>query len=693
MRDELESLVLAGKIERRHVEPLAELLQCGFCQHRGWGFGRIRQMDPVFGRFVIDFPNKPGHGMDLAFAAESLKPIPSTHILARKSEDLAGLRQMAALQHVELIKLVLQSYQGRATADQIQAALVPDVITTDWRKWWETARREMKKDGHFVVPLKKAEPVVYQAAEVTLQTRLLEDFRGAKGLKAHLALASELQKNLEELTDRQQATVEVVATLNTEIASHQRTMPALALEAIFIRDDLRAATGLPAPEGDLTPAMVWSQVDDPSRVLEQVSGSKHKRALLSFRESQPTTWHRVLLGALNSVSARLCTECARLLIEADHLPELKDRVVRLVSQHGASSELLLWLAKERGSDQFADILGPEVFRAMLSAIERDQFQEKKSRRLHDCIMDDHELLVELIESADIEVIKDLTRALQFSPSFDDMDKRSLLARIVKHFPAVQSLISGEHARQDTSLVVSWESLERRRQEYHELVEKKIPANSKDIAIARSYGDLRENHEYKAAKEQHRLLMLRKAELEQQLLRARGTDFTEIPEGTVAIGTRVQVTELGRQHVETFTILGAWDSDAEQHILGYLSPLAQSLMGKKVGDETELELDGQTSRYRIDAISPYVVAKPARAPAPAPSAASEAPLTAGTVTSSADDVQASEPALTPHLSALSEVPPDATAHLAAGGEADSAEGSARGAGGWTGAASSSGGGMS
>jgi transcription elongation GreA/GreB family factor len=205
--------------------------------------------------------------------------------------------------------------------------------------------------------------------------------------------------------------------------------------------------------------------------------------------------------------------------------------------------------------------------------------------------------------------------------------------------------------------------------------------------------LRENHEYKAAKEQHRLLMLRKAELEQQLLRARGTDFTEIPEGTVAIGTRVQVTELGRQHVETFTILGAWDSDAEQHILGYLSPLAQSLMGKKVGDETELELDGQTARYRIDAISPYVVAKPARAPAPAPSTASEAPLAAGTVTSSADDGRASEPALTPHLSALSEVPPDATAHLAAEGEPDSAGGSARGAGDWTGAASSSGGGMS
>src|SRR5262249_57423216 len=130
------------------------------------------------------------------------------------------------------------------------------------------------------------------------------------------------------------------------------------------------------------------------------------------------------------------------------------------------------------------ILGPEVFRAMLTAMERDAFNEKKSNRLHDFILADQQLLPELIESADIEVIKDLTRALQLSPSFDDMDKRSLLARIVKHYPVIQALISGEQTKQETHLVVSWESLERRKNDYHELVEKKIPANSKEIAIAR-----------------------------------------------------------------------------------------------------------------------------------------------------------------------------------------------------------------
>src|SRR5258708_18058312 len=105
-----------------------------------------------------------------------------------------------------------------------------------------------------------------------------------------------------------------------------------------------------------------------------------------------------------------------------------------------------------------------------------------------------------------------------------MYERYLRARIVKSYPAIQSLISGEQSQKETNLIVSWDSLERRKNEYHELVEKKIPANSKEIAIARSYGDLRENHEYKAAKEMQKLLMRRKAELEVQLVRARATDF-------------------------------------------------------------------------------------------------------------------------------------------------------------------------
>src|SRR5271165_5709764 len=223
MRDEFEKMASAGKLERHYIEALVQLTNSGFCMHRSWGFGRIRTIDTVFARFTIDFPNKAGHTMDLTFAAESLRAIAKDHILARKASDLESLRQMAATNHLELVKLVLNSHGGKATTDQIQQALVPEVIRDDWKKWWEAAKRELKKDGHFQVPLKKTDPIIYQVKEVSLQERLLAEFRAAKGLKAHIAVAGEILKNIADLNDKQAAANEVIPALNVEIATHQRT--------------------------------------------------------------------------------------------------------------------------------------------------------------------------------------------------------------------------------------------------------------------------------------------------------------------------------------------------------------------------------------------------------------------------------------------------------------------------------------
>ncbi len=607
MRDEFEKLAAAGKIQTKHVDQLVALYESGFCMHKSWGFGRITAVDTVFGRITIDFPSKAGHQMDLTFAAESLKPIPKTHILARKNSDLNSLRQMAALNHLDVIKVVLQSYDGRATIEQIQQVLVPDVIQDDWKKWLETAKKELKKDGHFQLPVKKSDPIIYQEQETCLQDRLMKEFRAAKGLKNRLNVAHEILKSLPDLVDKQGAAREVIPALNLEIATHQRTQPTVALEGIFVRDELREATGLEVSEIEVPAKTIWTQETKIGPLLDALPAVKHRRALQSFRESNQALWHEALLASINNVSAKLASEFAHALIQGGKLVQLKETVSRLIGHHQASSELLLWLAKER-SDDFVDILGPEVFRAMLTAMERDQFNEKRSNKLRDFIIDDQKLIVELLASADFEVIKDVTRTLQLSPCFDDMDKRSLLARIVKNYPGVQSLISGEQTKQDSTFIVSWESLERKKNEYNELVQKTIPANSREIAIARSYGDLRENHEYKAAKEMQKILMSKKASLERDLSRARGTDFANLKTDVIGPGTKVQLTDLNANQAESYTILGAWDSAPEENVVSYLTPIAMALINKKVGEEVEFEMDSQKKRYRVDSIEAARVAE-------------------------------------------------------------------------------------
>jgi transcription elongation GreA/GreB family factor len=604
MREEFEKLATEGKIRAKDLDALEQLTESGYCMHRTWGLGKITTVDTVLLRFLIDFPDKPEHSMDLGFAAKSLTPLAKDHVLVKVATDLQGLQEMAAVNHIDLIKLVLKSYGGSATVAQIQDALVPDVIGDDWRKWWEAVRKEIKKDGHFRVPVKKSEPIEYNEEVVSLQARLLGDMQLARGLKAKLAVAMEILKSQDDLENVTEAYQLAMGLLDHELPNYLKNQPELVLDAIFARNDMRKALRIEANGEQIEDQAVWDLINDLPAFMEALPATRNKLALASYKHHHPESWEADFTDLLNQSQMKLAGDIVQLFNDAGKSDEIKETLSRLVNQHQASSELMLWLGKSR-SDTYADILGPEVFRAMITAMERDQFNEKRTSRLNDFIMGDMDLLPELIETADLEVVKDLTRALQFSSCFDDMDKRSLLGRIVKIYPAIQALISGEATTsEDRGLLVSWDSLLRRRSEYTELVQKKIPENSKEIAVARSYGDLRENHEYKAAKEMQKILMKRKAELEMDLTRARGTDFADVSTSSANPGTRVRVKELSQQKDEIYTILGAWDSDPESGIISYLSPFAKNLISKSVGDTFEMTQDHEVRKYLIESIEPH-----------------------------------------------------------------------------------------
>ena len=213
------------------------------------------------------------------------------------------------------------------------------------------------------------------------------------------------------------------------------------------------------------------------------------------------------------------------------------------------------------------------------------------------------------------------RQLQLSPLFDELTKRSLLARIVKLYPELASMITGAQPQEKTApLIVSWSSLERRKAEYEELIKKKIPENTKEIAIARSYGDLSENFEFKAAKQMQTVLMRRKAEVEQMLHNARGTSFEKADASRVSIGTVVRLRDLGSNKEETYTILGAWDGDPDRNIISYQTAIGQTLLGHKVGETVSLSTDQGSTQFAIVSIEPAPLDKRAGAPAlPAESA--------------------------------------------------------------------------
>jgi transcription elongation GreA/GreB family factor len=138
-----------------------------------------------------------------------------------------------------------------------------------------------------------------------------------------------------------------------------------------------------------------------------------------------------------------------------------------------------------------------------------------------------------------------------------------------------------------------------------LNKEKIPANSQAIEAARELGDLRENAEYQMAKDEQKLLLARQSELQTDLMRAKPTDFTDAPSDMVGIGSIVNLSDSHSGENQKYVILGAWDSDPDNNILSYLTPLGQRLLGKKKGDSVETEVEGNVQSWKIEDLSRWI----------------------------------------------------------------------------------------
>jgi transcription elongation factor GreA len=126
----------------------------------------------------------------------------------------------------------------------------------------------------------------------------------------------------------------------------------------------------------------------------------------------------------------------------------------------------------------------------------------------------------------------------------------------------------------------------------------MPAIAVRIAEARSAGDLKENAEYHGARESQGLLQAKINMLRDKLSRARIVDTSTLPKDEVAFGSTVVVKDLDFGDEETFILVGAGDEDYDAGKILITSPLAQGLVGKKVGERVEIEVPAGTMKFEI-----------------------------------------------------------------------------------------------
>ena len=592
-----------------------------------WGLGEVRDIDAFYRRVKVDFRVRKGHQFTYDAACETLVPAPEDHILVLQKADPARVEAMIKDAPGDFVKEMLKSF-GDMTVARLEELCVQHgfVKAANWKKFWEGARAALRRDKLVEVPTRRAEPLHVKAKAEDYDTSWFTAFKALRDPKSILSSVRELQaqghtKNLSD--DGREALAErlafaLKATRGEDDALYARLAfclndlaldPARAAKArAYLREAnargearyLAAARALPAREvGNL---VAFLAADDREGVKA------------------------VLLGKLPEMCFELLSEtlayfrgdadCGEAVAALLRRPDAPATLVTLVlARHDTHEE---FYRERRAFDGRAAVPGeekvakgwerlPDFIVLLTHAIALGEGKQGgETLRMQNVIRRLFanqkwlEGIFGRLQPGDQALFFE---RFQASLAWDPSTHHMIVVRMTHIAPALAARqIKKEDARK-VERITSLRSYAARQAAYEKLVKVEIPANTKRIEFAKSYGDLSENAEYQYAKDEQRALMQKEALLQKDLNEVKAVDFADVaaparacPGSTVAI-----VAEDGAERV--YTILGEWDNDLERNVISNKTKLAQNMLGKAAGDTFDLtDAEGRVSTATIKAVT-------------------------------------------------------------------------------------------
>lgn len=598
------------------ARPKLEAMEPGnYCLHRSWGFGEIVDYDESGDKLIIDFEgDKKGHAMAPGFCVDKLDILEADDILVRSHKEPETINELIKKKPVDLICEILSKAEGHAmTASELERVLARVIGPVKYKKWWTATKKLLVKDPRIAVPEKKTEPYVYRDEPVRPEEEILEQFHATKNPKEKIRLGEKLYALSENISVIREELPEILAELTDAIRNAKSLSQADRLYGVWVRNNLARDLHEDVEALEPSSASILESTHDLSELAEELPSQYHKRFLDLIRRVYPDRWQPMVEDLLRNSSGKFTGECVNFMVEQGLDERIRHCLERWLNEQTIKGPLLLWVVKNRNSRKYESIikplLTPRLLSAMFYAIDYESLQNASARRIPmaDVLSEDANLIPDLLEGVGVETARDLAQTLLLNQGFDELTKKSLLARFIKKFPTIQSLLAGEasESSEEEALIVSQKSFNAAKEEYEDLVARKIPENKEAIATAREHGDLKENSEYKMARQDQDMLLARKNELEVDLSRARITDFSEATVDNVGIGSVVDLREGSNGGVHRYAILGAWDSDPDNNVVSYKTPLGQKLLGKTKGETVTTEIGGNEEQWTVMEISRWV----------------------------------------------------------------------------------------
>jgi len=547
-----------------------------FYHSAGWGLGQIEDFDPLTAAATIDFERKPGHTVPLETIESIFERLEPDDFRVLRKRDPEALQRLAEDDPAALVRKVLAANQGRISVRSLREALTAEVISPDaWSRWWSRARKAITRDPLVAIGQGTNPVLTLRAEELTYESEMAARFASLKDLHHKTELLREYVAHKEKGADPEGVAPD--------------------------------AAEFPSPEE------IIAAQSDPIPLLNGLTTNAARARALALLKARSETWPAVCQEILLRGPMELWDAAAADLPTRGEEPSIEAVVARVLEAPEERLELFAYVCRNLLAGRWdLDVNPTRVFDQLLN-VGDDLAREKAYQRGAVSRFDKDEALAHIRQSfragglayfdrmleqgGEAEAARLLFRIRQ-SRVLGNQVFAALERKILRKYPKLLAREEEPAPASADYIYNTPEAIERRRKEHDHLVNVEIPRNSEDIRRAAAMGDVSDNADWRSAIQEQSLLHAKAAQMAEELQRARPIEPSMVSTDHVSIGTRVTVenTESGEQ--TTYTILGPWDADAERGIIAYVAPLAQALMGKRVGEETTLAHHGARTTYRI-----------------------------------------------------------------------------------------------
>ncbi|MDR3324741.1 MAG: transcription elongation factor GreA [Spirochaetaceae bacterium] len=608
-----------------------------FVYHRTWGVGRIAKVEGD--EIVIDFAKKRSHGMALKMAVNALQTLSRDHIWTLKAIWTKEKLHDKVKKEVNwALKTIIKSYDNHCSIKQIKTELVPSVLTAnEWTAWHNKTKAILEHDSSFGVDPENVGIYVVRDRPISMEEKFYNEFKAERKFFNRVDI---LRKFI------RQSDVENQSELLNEMldyfigflkATNHENKVELVASYLIIKDLSRKIPEL-AVNLQLNFNAIFDSIEKINKLYVELKYKDDEKEDNEYYDLQRDFLRQVkeLIPEWQDVYVKLFPKAINLaknksenieyllrcLKEAGQEEKIVSMIKNSFENYKELRDSVVWFYNNYKDDPLYKRAAVSAEKEIITLIyilditfrEIDNHQNtpenKKTNKQVFAILFDKNLLEDYINNAERESVDRIYALVQEVKGLDqDLDhnkkgsaeKDRLKKLIAERFSDFKFAgIVEKKASSRTLLVTAGKYTEKQKQLSH-IMEIEVPQNSKEIAFALSLGDLRENAEYKAAKEKQDLLNSAVSKLKGEIERAQIFDTVSIDTGHASFGTKVTLENKTSGLVETYTILGPWESDPGNKIISYLSPLGEAIVNRRSGELFDFTIGGETISFEVKEI--------------------------------------------------------------------------------------------